>query len=374
MVAVLVAAAGLWWYFGGGPKVNLAAKPGEVRWVTRVGESAANAKVVADTVLCNTRSRWLTALMGAPQPKLAAFDPASGRRLWTKKTALTGVIPVTAGPQVLVLNRVNTKSGLQALDPRTGRLKWELPWDQTHLQAAVMRDEHTFIGIGDKRVQAASRDATGVQWEWAVDGATTFALFLAGGNVFVARDLPTTREMAAVNAITGKEVWSSVVAEDPMRNRAEYVTEIAAGDGVVCALTSSGILRAFDTVTGKSLWDTGGTRWSSYNLAIASGRVFLGDGRKFRCLSLVDGKEIWATAFATMPGQPLFITASGNTLYCACFNAFVALDADAGAILWTLPIEGYVWGPPAVAGETVYFATGSGRLYAVAVESEGQGK
>ena len=92
------------------------------------------------------------------------------------------------------------------------------------------------------------------------------------------------------------------------------------------AVDHAGVLVAFDTTTGRLLWERALEREVAGALTLHRGRLLLG-------------------------------TSQGEVL---------AVDAGDGRILWQAEVSSEVLAPPRVAGETVVVRTGDGRLYGLA--------
>ncbi|HEY8571257.1 PQQ-binding-like beta-propeller repeat protein [Phenylobacterium sp.] len=146
-------------------------------------------------------------------------------------------IPVTAGGKALVLS--GQKSGIvYAMDAATGKLVWQ-----------------TKVGAGSA--------IGGIEWGMAYDGRLLFAANSDAG----ARKDPKPG-LYALNPATGKVVWSAPAPTPTCSFKAPrcsnaYAAPPSAMPGVVFTGTHDGWLRAYDSRTGKKLWedDTAGRKY-----------------------------------------------------------------------------------------------------------------
>jgi len=126
---------------------------------------------------------------------------------------------------------------------------------------------------------------------------------------------------------------------------------------------------------------------------VVSGRVILSSTRgRVVCLDAVSGATLWESRLPESVWAPA--VAKDGTLYVASGNPYVtashmmgyaqtrtirrgngpghlyALSLATGKILWTAPVPGPVLGSPALAGDTLWLATGAGRLAGYSLEKE----
>ncbi len=88
-------------------------------------------------------------------------------------------------------------------------------------------------------------------------------------------------------------------------------------------------------------------------------------------LEIDSGEVVWTKELpGAMAGSPV-LSEDGKTLYVGNFDYRVyALQAGSGKELWSVAGENWVWGTPALAGDTLFFADLDGYLYAVDPETE----
>jgi outer membrane protein assembly factor BamB len=136
----------------------------------------------------------------------------------------------------------------------------------------------------------------------------------------------------------------------------------AATQGLFIAETGTA-LRAFDVVTGRTVWRTqlrtGVARVGAENIATAAGRVFAAGGDSVYALSAATGERLWS--FLPDAQAALCVTAADvDAVYVGTRSHRVyALSATSGSVLWWVdvgpnwPYLGIINGI-AVSGDTVY--------------------
>jgi len=150
----------------------------------------------------------------------------------------------------------------------------------------------------------------------------------------------------------------------------EGTQEIRCSDGVVLVRNGSDAVLAFDSNSGKKLWDAQGPV-QAFSLAAAGGKVFYQSGSVVTCLDLKTGKELWKTLGPEVAPQPVKRDKSGKPVKkrrrskaslvlvhgkCVLFNGLQglqAVSADTGKTLWTAKgkklgsepfiANGYLW-------------------------------
>ena len=156
--------------------------------------------------------------------------------------------------------------------------------------------------------------------------------------------------------------------------------------------SQEGRLLALHALSGSSLWsDTFPPQQVDplgrvlYGTPAVDGeRVYFGtyDGRVY-ALNAEDGKEAWPSSVQVdghiiggpiLAGTDQCIAANRSVvegdvlLVGSTAGAVYALCAGDGSLAWRFPTEGEVWASPTVEGDSVYFGTQDGRLYAVALD------
>ncbi|HPC56047.1 MAG TPA: PQQ-binding-like beta-propeller repeat protein [Methanolinea sp.] len=167
------------------------------------------------------------------------------------------------------------------------------------------------------------------------------------------------RTICALNATTGALLWQYTT------EKTVYSSPAVAG-GIVYTGGTDEKLYALDAGTGALLWtfDAGAEIRSSP--AVARGAVYItGRDGTLSALNATTGALLWsfATGADLVSSSPVVF---GNT---ACFRAaegnLYALDATTGDLLWTAPASPAEESGPAVAGGMVYTGDGNGTVSAL---------
>lgn len=292
---------------------------------TSAGFRAWESKAVSedgDAPQCSYGARKLV----CAQPGLVfALDPSDGTRLWrhsVTKTSRDGPPVVSGG---LVQPLTNQRRYLEALDPASGRTRWQ-------------RNMSAYNGM---------RQAGGMLLLTGADGTVT-----------------------GVNSASGDTEWSRRIPGQSM----PFFTPFA-GDPLAYATSTSADgsttrVTAVDPKTGDVRWDaelkgtlipvgsTGGSVVllsvdQAYGYAIAVVR-YTPESKSTRRLAL---RVPYEGARATVHGNVVYLLASGGSLE--------AVDMQARRQLWHLETSVIRGSAPVVDGGHVYFTTADGRLFAL---------
>lgn len=138
-------------------------------------------------------------------------------------------------------------------------------------------------------------------------------------------------------------------------------------------------LYAIDITTGKERWkfETGtkvGFKGIESSVTVANDMVYFGARDPFLfALNAETGKLVWKydAAYSWIISSP--VVADG-ILYVGTSDtyALLGLDAKTGKELFKFKANGYVYGSPAIAGETAYFGDFTGNFFAVNTKSLGK--
>lgn len=267
-------------------------------------------------------------LFCAQKGLVSAVDTADGTVLWRHPidaTLVTSRPPVLSGG--LVHPPLDGGPRLEALDPGTGRPRWQ--------ETVTGRVGLGYTG-GMILLTGADGKVTGVdsasgdsKWNRRIAGLSGPRLFSFAGDQLAyatseAEDGASTR-VAALDPGTGEVRW-----QEKLAGRLEPIGTTAAGASVFFA--------ALDTVYGDTV-------------AVVDYDPATGASRKVE---------------VTVPLQRAHGVVRGNTVYLlAGGGALIAVDLKAGKQLWRLETSVTLGSAPAVDGRYVYFTAGDGRLLAV---------
>lgn len=191
-------------------------------------------------------------------------------------------------------------------------------------------------------------------WRKRLSAPGTTGPVMAGSRIFVATGGINGRVYAFT--LAGKKLWE---------RRLPFVEgQLAVVDSVVVAATANGGVVALDLRTGEPRWSRrlaravrAGVTAHGTDLLVAS------EDSLFR-ISAADG----ATAAAgTLPGTPIAPPArQADTVVLATADGQVAaLDATGLATLWTVDVNGPVFGSPAIARDSAFVVTLRGDLWGI---------
>jgi eukaryotic-like serine/threonine-protein kinase len=288
-----------------------------------------------------------------------AVDAASGRERWRYRTGgPVASSPALAGGRVFF---ISYDGRVYALDAATGALVWKFatagekrfearglhgfqPKAQTYadmfdvyLSSPVVTpgaDGTVYVGSGDGRVYALDA-ATGTR-RWATDtGEVVHASpALAAGLVIVGNWKST---LLALDAKTGAERWRfQAGTDDLIHNQVGFQGSPAIADGIVYVGCRDSHLYAIDLASGRERWKfSTGQSWVITSPAIAHGRVYFAtsDSSLIHALDAKTGQPAWQqSSRAYVFGSPAVV---GETLLVPVLNGTLeARDAATGALRW----------------------------------------
>jgi outer membrane protein assembly factor BamB len=185
---------------------------------------------------------------------------------------------------------------------------------------------------------------------------------------------------------TGRVVWEHDLVEDAPSDPAGFAGKNARGlkparptgaacDGkifVQCVFDQSRVV-AIDCVSGEKRWSFQMGGYTAAAPTIVNDRVYIGsqDGKLY-CLSRDSGTVMWSSAAPTWIASRVAVHAGKVYLTCHRGKLF-QLDAQTGRVMLAFTVQedrnSATYCFPIVDEHTVYFATGSGQLYAVGIET-----
>ncbi|MEV0611786.1 PQQ-binding-like beta-propeller repeat protein [Nonomuraea sp. NPDC050404] len=315
---------------GGGRVYAMDAATGRLRWSRAIGDYVSGPlQFAGDLVYADDGSAALRALdarTGRPRwrypaqdlgfhflttrghvilcadGEIVALDAATGRRLWRFRTAgsCAWSRPVRAGGTVYM----GDLSAVHALDMVTGRPRWSVRTGSREGEGTWVASagEVVYVAGADRRVRALDA-ATGAQrWSTRLGGALTAAPLPAGATVYVRS---ADHNVHALDARTGRTRWTALTSViDPALG-------LTAGQNHLYAVTSAGILSAFDTATGAERWSTSLGGVIVVGPVVQKGVVYVStDGGVVHALDGATGARRWRMNTGDAPGAPI----SGNAL------------------------------------------------------------
>jgi outer membrane protein assembly factor BamB len=272
---------------------------GALRW-KRNGDFSGTPAIVGDRLVVSSYF---------PSSQIAAFTARGGHPLWS--TSMPGIIDFTATNDTVYTATTTFADRVDAVDLRTGAVKWRFASNQNSESSAPVVDGSTiYFGEssgedGELRALDAATGATVWSNPHVIPGGP---LSIANGRLYLGTWDDTTK---AFDAATGLRLWSR-------RANDIVFTAPAVDDGVVYSGSLDRNLYALDARTGRLEWHAGTGGQVRGSAAVANGVVYFGSD---------DG-------------------------------TVDAVDAGSGASLWKATIGGDV-GSPAVAGGMVFVTRNS---------------
>jgi outer membrane protein assembly factor BamB/predicted phosphodiesterase len=342
-------------------------------WVRHIGGPTE----LASPVIADGRAYIAHGIDGAlGSAALVALDLATGDELWRHLTgAEVKGAPAVADGRVIV---ITSDATVQAVDAMTGGLIWSTPLgDQaTRYDVTSPMVADGVVYVGGPAVTAALDAATGsLIWEQnlGVDWlATVYSAAVCDETRVV---LGLYSGLWVLDRASGSVLWSRAA------NNRETHRSPALVDGVLYAAGDnfgSQNLRALDVQSGAELWT------AQYNVgnsnsapAVTDSLVIIGSGLgRIEAFARSDGRSLWQFAVgsaissglpynrdqSTVTSSPLvaqqtaYVGADDGRLY--------ALNADSGALYWSVDLGAPVRSSPAASGTYLLVATVDGTLFA----------
>jgi outer membrane protein assembly factor BamB len=263
--------------------------------------------------------------------RLQALDPATGRTRWQRNVPTYDGM-WSADGMLLVTRADGTVTGV---DSASGDTRWskEIPGHSTPSYSTFPGDPllyvtSTSVDESSTRVTAVDAATGDVRWDEQLDGALT-PIGSENGSVFFLSVDQVFDYAEAVVRFTPESGATRKVALPVPRQGAEATVH----DGVVYVLATVGAIEAIDVDTGRQLWHL--------ETSVSRGSV-----------PVSDGSHVFVTA---SDGRLLAVDARKGTL---AGQTPARLGADAGDVIATLS-------RPAVADHHVYATAPDGTVFAV---------
>jgi outer membrane protein assembly factor BamB len=190
-----------------------------------------------------------------------------------------------------------------------------------------------------------------------------YGLAAGGGAIYVAAD----DGVYALAASDGAIHWFQ-----PKLTTSIYDVPVLAGDTLYVGAEDSNlnhVLAALNSADGSIRWTAPMSDSISSTPAISSDLIFVRDSKALHALR-ADGSPLWQLpipegSLASNESTPVI---AGGVVYVGSgANAFYALDARSGAVLWRVPLKAPVLSSPTVANGLVYFGTSFGDAAVIAL-------
>lgn len=308
-----------------------------VKWAFKTGAPIVASPVIAGGVI------YISSL----DTHVYAIDQATGKEKWKFKSAL----PIASSPAIADGNLffVSSTGALAALDLATGKPKWVFvadyerrfeaknlhgysPKQQTiadawdiYTSSPAVSNGKVFFGTGDGGVYAVDAATGLLQWKFQTGNVVHGSPAVANGVVYIGG---YDSRLYALDAATGQQKWMFQAGLDPaINNQVGFQSSPAVVDGVVYIGSRDAHVYAIDAITGIKKWDYPTSKsWVNTTPAVKDGLVYAGTSDSSRMM---------------------------------------AFDAKTGRLRFNFETKAYVFSSPALAGNTLYFGSHNGKLYAI---------
>lgn len=365
--------------------------------------------------------------VGSTDGNLYAIDAASGEMKW--KFATKGMVVSSPAVESGTVYFLSYDSNFYAVDAATGQLKWkfqtggEKRYAARHLHhmepaAEIMPDTWDFFlsspsvwngavyfGSSDGNIYALDANSGMLKWKFQTGDVVHSSPAIADGTLYIGS---WDTYLYALDAASGREKWRFKTGDDPeFHNHVGIQSSPAVKDGVVYFGCRDSYAYAVDAGTGKELWrfSTNGS-WVNNSPVADQGRVYFGTSIP-GIMHAVDAKT-GKVIFDLPTGTPVFasMALANGMLYMGNFGGkLTAIDVNAQKPAWVLQTDGAksnassmtnadgtikfeavfasafyddsvigvnklftmgtILSSPVVVGNTIYFGSTDGNLYAL---------
>ena len=347
-----------------------------------------------------------TTVIASSTSGIAAFDANSGRQLWSFSGSQGYTLysaPTISGTSVYV--GTAWKGGaIYALDLATGNLKWSRDFGSTFsIYGGAMPTASGIVAIGlsDATLTPCSHGAAvgldpgGGATLWEHDTAQTGSGagvwntlgVNADGSLLVPTGNPCNYDpntegdsILDLDPQSGTERWkftnSSALALDlTVDADLDFGATPVAANGTVLVPSKDGILFGINAASGALQWQTqiayassdptrggsiSGPAWDGKTLYVGGGDVLAADGSGYLNALSPSGTILWKiTSPAPVTSPP---SVSNDLVFAGIGTSMVAASSANGAVAWSAPTGGIVFGGAAIANNRLYFTSEDGTL------------
>jgi len=220
-----------------------------------------------------------------------------------------------------------------------------------------------------------------VRWHYSISRGQQYsntALTVSKGEVYFGGNDQQGNHLYALNALNGSLRWQktldySIMNQPLVVNDIVYVGTVAGTENSV----SGGHVYALNANDGSQRWSYATSGATSMG-AVQDGVVYASVGTTLFALNASDGKQLWSSHLTDqkqwfsdvqLVANVLYVSSTelsshglSNTQYCYQY----AYNPTNGKQLWrSQAVDGYVASPPTIAGDTIYFSSQNGNVYAL---------
>jgi len=284
-------------------------------------------------------------VIGSEDGHVYAVDAATGQERWRYQTG--GAVyasPVYEEGMLYVGSHdgafysLSAKDGTRKWIFQTGGEKFYDTWDY-YLSTPSLHGDLVLFGSGDGHVYALNKHTGVLQWKFQTGDAVHAEIAIAEEIVYVGS---FDGRFYALDVKDGTPVWTFKTVGDTYFPKGEIQKGALVRDGVVYFGSRDYNIYALDAKTGTGRWNMKERgSWVIATPAFDAGRIFFGtsDSHSFYSMDAQSGAVIWTL--------PLNMRVYGSAvpvdgiLYFGCFNGkLYAVNAEKGDVMWTYQTEG----------------------------------
>ena len=213
------------------------------------------------------------------------------------------------------------------------------PWD-FYLSSPSVWNGVVYFGSGDRHVYALDTSTGALKWKFQTADVVHSSPAISDGTLFIGS---WDTYLYALDALTGKEKWRFRTGDDPdAHNHVGNQSSPAVADGVVYFGSRDAFAYAISAATGQQLWkfSTDGS-WVNNSPAVEHGQVYFGTSVP-AIMHAVDSKT-GKVLFDVNAGSPVFasIALAHGMLYMGNFaGKLTAIDLNTRKTAWVFETDG----------------------------------
>lgn len=230
-------------------------------WTRNIGKGSSRTSRVSTPPI--VADGFIFALDGAGQ--VSALDEYSGERVWSRKLRSESKRDreTRGGGLAYAEGRLFATSGygyITAMDPATGAEIWRRDTGAPLHSSPTFHQGRLYVVSVDNELFAV--DAAIGEIDWTYRSLNESARILSSSSPAVSGDVViapfASGEVVALRAQNGRPLWAGALSRTTTGTALSSLNDIAGSpvfaDDVVFAASQSGVLNAFDAVTGETLW------------------------------------------------------------------------------------------------------------------------
>jgi outer membrane protein assembly factor BamB len=338
----------------------------------------------------SSRQEWIAAppviadgklfLLDAGQ-ELRALDANSGKHLWSAslkpkkshdKNAVGGGVAYGDG-RVYVASGYG---GIVAFDPNTGKQLWRSSTVAPFRAAPTAGDGRVFAVTNDSELVAL--DGSTGEVLWTHQAISEPAGILSASSPALSADMViapfNSGEVVALLAANGRRLWVDALTRNGRLTSLSAINDIAgrpvAADGVVYAVSHSGVMVAIDQRSGQRIWARGIASTQTPWVAGDAVYIVTTDG-ELAALDRNTGGAFWVTQLQRYEKEkdkkgrvtwtgPIMV--GGNLVLASSEGEAVLVSPASGQINKTIKLGAPVFIPPIAANGAVYLVNSEAKL------------